>query len=121
LHRNSLYLSASPSLFLSLFLLLIDLRPQRIESHSLKTPLSCATDSKSHRENTYGKRPKKSLWRIISQINCRRKLQRGMLQKQNLVLHRPPPSLTPKTSVTDGRSELIYMIVMKHDVYIVIL
>jgi len=61
LHRNSLYLSASPSLFLSLFLLLIDLRPQRIESHSLKTPLSCATDSKSHRENTYRKRPEKSL------------------------------------------------------------
>jgi len=96
LHRNSLYLSASPSLFLSLFLLLIDLRPQRIESHSLKTPLSCATDSKSHRENTYRKRPEKSLWRIISQINCRRKLQRGMLQKQNPLLHRPPPSLTPQ-------------------------
>jgi hypothetical protein len=34
----SFSLSASPSLFLSLFLLLIDLRPQRIESHSLKTP-----------------------------------------------------------------------------------
>jgi hypothetical protein len=56
--------SASPSLFLSLFLLLIDLRPQRIESHSLKMPLSCATNSKSHCENTYRKRHEKSLWRI---------------------------------------------------------
>ncbi len=55
---------SSLSLFLSLFLLLIDLRPQRIESHYLKTPLLCATDSKSHRENTYRKRPEKSLWRI---------------------------------------------------------
>jgi hypothetical protein len=59
---------------LSLFLLLIDLRPQRIELHSLKTPLSCATDSKSHCKNTYRKHLEKSLWRIISQVNCRRKL-----------------------------------------------
>jgi hypothetical protein len=40
---------------LSPFLLLIDLRPQRIESHSLKTPLSRATDSnrtaKTHTES----------------------------------------------------------------------
>ncbi len=73
---TTLSLSPSPSLFLSLFLLLIDLQPQRIESHSFKTPLSCTTDSKSHRENTYRKRPEKSLWRIISQVNCKRKLQR---------------------------------------------
>jgi len=82
----SLSLCASPSFFLSLFLLLIDLQPQRIKSHPLKTPLSCATDSKSHRENTYRKRPEKSLWRIISQVNCRRKLQRYVTNSFSLCL-----------------------------------
>jgi len=71
----SLSLSASPSLFLSLFLLLIDLRPQRIESHSLKTPLSRATDSKSHRENTYRKRPEKHFQRRKLFCNRDRKSQ----------------------------------------------
>jgi hypothetical protein len=60
---------------LSLFLLLIDLRPQRIESHSLKTPLSCATDSKSHRENTYRKRPEKHFQRRKLFCNRDRKSQ----------------------------------------------
>ncbi len=58
-NRNGLQTHCYFSLSLSL-----SLRPQRIESHSLKTPLSCATDSKSHHENTYRKRPEKSLWRI---------------------------------------------------------
>jgi hypothetical protein len=47
--------SAFRSLFVSLFLLLIDLRLQRIESHSIKTLMSRATDSKSHRKNTFKK------------------------------------------------------------------
>jgi len=41
---------------ISLSLLLIDLRLQRIESHSIKTPMSRATDSKSHRKNTFTER-----------------------------------------------------------------
>jgi hypothetical protein len=95
---NSLSLSAFPFLFLSLLLLLIDRRPQRIELHFLKTPLSCATDSKSHRENTYRKRPKKSLWRItkltLTKTTSYHRLTR--VTTGHSLLHRPFPSPTPQ-------------------------
>ncbi len=95
---TTLSLSAFPFLFLSLLLLLIDRRPQRIELHFLKTPLSCATDSKSHRENTYRKRPKKSLWRItkltLTKTTSYHRLTR--VTTGHSLLHRPFPSPTPQ-------------------------
>jgi len=117
---SSLSLSASPFLFLSLFLLLIDLRPQRIESHSLKTPLLCTIDSKSHRENTLEDHLTNKLQKKAAEV-CYKKKTGACIAYKNLTVllssaastgtPLPPP---PKTSVTDrqtdGRSEFIYKI-----------
>jgi len=102
-----LSLSVSPSLFLSLFLLLIDLRPQRIESHSLKTPLLCATDSKSHHENTLEDHFTNKLQKKAAEVCYKNKTGACIAYKNLTVLLSPAASTGPpfppplKTSVTD--------------------
>ncbi len=120
-----LSLSVSPSLFLSLFLLLIDLRPQRIESHSLKTPLLCATDSKSHHENTLEDHFTNKLQKKAAEVCYKNKTGACIAYKNLTVLLSPAASTgppfppPPKTSVTDrqtdGRSEFIYRIGIKYN------
>jgi hypothetical protein len=103
---SSLSLSTSPSFFLSLFLLLIDLRPQRIESHSLKTPLLCAIDSKSHRENTLEDHLTNKLQKKATEVCYKNKTGACIPYKNLTVLLSPTVSTGPpfplpaKTSIT---------------------
>jgi len=92
---SSLSLSASPSLFLSLFLLLIDLRPQRIESHSLKTPFLCATNSKSHRENTLEDHLTNKLQKKAVEVCYKNKTGACIAYKNLTVLLSPAASTGP--------------------------